>query len=366
MRVLWVSKGLGPGGAERLLVSVAGARAADEVSYEAAYVLPGKQQLVPELAALGVPTHLLAGRRGMGDPRWPLRLRRLARRFDVVHFHSPAVAAVARPLVHTLRPRIATVTTEHNVWSSHALATRVANAMTIGLDDAVLAVSDEVAASMRGPVRRRVQVLVHGVPVARVQASLPARDDARASLGLAAADPVVVTIANLRATKDYPNLLRAAGTVARRVPGVRFLAAGQGPLADELRAEAASLGLGATFTFLGHVEDPLPLLAAADVFVLASRHEGLSIALLEAMTAGLPVVVTTVGAAPSVVTEGREGVLVPSGDPDALADAIVALLADPARRQSMGAAAAARAEAFDIVGAARQLEAVYRRVLSGS
>ena len=217
-----------------------------------------------------------------------------------------------------------------------------------------------------GAVRRRVQVLVHGVPVARVQASLPARDDARASLGLAAADPVVVTIANLRATKDYPNLLRAAGTVARRVPGVRFFAAGQGPLADELRAEAASLGLGATFTFLGHVEDPLPLLAAADVFVLASRHEGLSIALLEAMTAGLPVVVTTVGAAPSVVTEGREGVLVPSGDPDALADAIVALLADPARRQSMGAAAAARAEAFDIVGAARQLEAVYRRVLSGS
>ena len=88
---------------------------------------------------------------------------------------------------------------------------------------------------------------------------------------------------------------------------MRFLAAGQGPLEADVRAAAARLGLDERFRLLGYVEDTPALLGASDVFVLASRVEGLPIALLEAMAMGLPVVATAVGGTPKVVTDGVEG-----------------------------------------------------------
>src|SRR5207302_1361596 len=100
--------------------------------------------------------------------------------------------------------------------------------------------------------------------------------------------------------------------------------------------EVASLGLGDRFRVLGYVDDAAAVLSASDVFVLASQVEGLPIALLEAMAMGLPVVATSVGGTPQVVTQGVEGLLVPSGSPDALAAAIGDLAGDAAGRASMG------------------------------
>jgi len=92
--VLWLTKGLGPGGAERLLVTHAAVADPDRVTYQAAYLLPHKRHLVPELEALGVATHDLASPRDV-DPRWLRRLGRLIDEgdFDVVHAHSPVPAA---------------------------------------------------------------------------------------------------------------------------------------------------------------------------------------------------------------------------------------------------------------------------------
>ncbi|MEQ1788441.1 MAG: glycosyltransferase, partial [Acidimicrobiales bacterium] len=169
VRVLHVVKGLGPGGAERLLVSMAAVADPAAVHHEVAYVLDWKQHLVPELEALGARTHLLAGARGMADPGWPRRLRALARGVDVVHLHSPAVAAVARPAIRTLRGRPVVVSTEHNVWGSHGLLTRVGNALTLPLDAVRWAVSAEVVASAWRPWRAKTEVLVHGIPVGALQ-----------------------------------------------------------------------------------------------------------------------------------------------------------------------------------------------------
>ena len=104
IRVLWVTKGLGPGGTERLLVEHASAGDRDSFEYEAAYLLPWKDHLVPELTKLDVATHCLDVRSEL-DVRWLLRLDHLVRRgrFDVVHLHSPSVAAAARPLVKARR-----------------------------------------------------------------------------------------------------------------------------------------------------------------------------------------------------------------------------------------------------------------------
>src|SRR5687768_938157 len=103
IRVLWLTKGLGPGGAERLLVSFAANADRKRFDLRAAYLLPWKDHLVAELASLGVPAACLDGRREV-DPRWVLRLRKLvcATRIDVVHAHSPLMAALARPTLRAL------------------------------------------------------------------------------------------------------------------------------------------------------------------------------------------------------------------------------------------------------------------------
>jgi glycosyltransferase involved in cell wall biosynthesis len=364
LRVLWVIKGLGPGGAERLLVSVAHAADREAVSYEVAYVLPWKNHLVGSVTEAGVPCHLVGGRRGLADPRWLVRLRRLLRRdFDIVHVHSPAVAAAVRPIVRSMRGRPALVATEHNLWSSFGRVTRATNRASLALDDLHLAVSDEVRDSMSVRARARTRVVVHGVPVDDLRARRSERSTHRRALGVRDDDVVVTTVANMRWTKDYPTLLRAAVAVTAEHPGVTFVAAGQGPLEAEIRAMVTTLGLDERFRILGYVDDTAALLSASDLFVLASLVEGLPIALLEAMAMGLPVVATAVGGTPRAVTDGVEGRLVPAGQPEALATAIGDIVSQPEQRASLGAAAATRARDFDIERAARHLESLYAEIL---
>src|SRR3954447_8019441 len=263
MRVLWLTKGLGPGGAERLLVEQAHAlRDVDGFEFEAAYLLPWKNHLVPELEALGVPTHCL-GVENEADLRWLSRLRSLARRRDyaVVHAHSPLSASLARVMNRTLRPRAAFVYTEHNRWPSYHWATRAANASTFLLNDAVIAVSDDVRASIPAPLRTRVETVVHGIDVAAVRAEAQDRAAVRSEFGIGDDELLAVTIANLRHGKGYPVLLDAAAQLLWAGAPVRFLAVGQGPVGAELRARLEQLGLGDGFRVLGYRADARRILA---------------------------------------------------------------------------------------------------------
>jgi glycosyltransferase involved in cell wall biosynthesis len=113
---------------------------------------------------------------------------------------------------------------------------------------------------------------------------------------------------------------------------------------------------------LGHRPDAVRVMAACDVFVLASLYEGLGVAVMEALALGLPVVATDVGGIPEVVEHGREGLLVPPGRPPALAAALVTLLTDAERRRLMAEAAARRGAALSIDTAVRRTEAVYQRL----
>lgn len=360
MRVLHVIKGLGPGGAERLLVSLAGVRGPD-VEMDVAYVLPGKSHLVADLEAAGAEVSLVGGSRGLADPRWVLRLLRLVRhtRPDVVHLHSPAVAAVARPVLRALRDGPTVVTTEHNVWASFGMATRVLNGLTLPASHAVLAVSEEVRSSVWRTSRERVEVSVQGIPADELGRRRGERTAARAELGVGDGDLLVVTVANLREKKDYPNLLAAAARCVTE-PHLTFAAIGQGPLEAELQRRHRTIGLGERFRFLGYHPDPPRVVAGADVFVLASRHEGLPIALLEAMALAVPPVVTAVGGIPEVVTHEVDGLLVAPGDDAALAAAILRLARHPEQRAALGRAAAQRAREFDVARTQQELERRYR------
>jgi glycosyltransferase involved in cell wall biosynthesis len=281
--------------------------------------------------------------------------------FDLIHIHSPLVAVGARLVVHTLprscRPRI--VVTEHNVWASHAPLTRIADRLTAGRAEIHLAVSEAVQASLPPAIRARTRVVRYGIDTAAIRARA-GRSEARAALGVGDDEIVIGTVANLRATKVYPYLLAAARTVVDRVPTARFVAVGRGPMEAELREQSARLGLGDRFAFLGFRPDAVRVMSAFDIFCLASHHEGLPVALMEALALGLPAVATRVGGVAELVTDGLDAVLVPAGEPTRLADALVALAEDPARRAALAHAATERADALDATAAVREIEAVYR------
>jgi glycosyltransferase involved in cell wall biosynthesis len=361
-RVLWLIRGLGPGGAERLLVAHA-QTAGPDFAYEAAYQVVGKDHLVPELEAAGV----VVQRLGSG-PTWPLELRRLVRdhRIDLVHAHSPAMAAAARVALRLLPGgrRPALVYTEHNRWDAYRLPTRWANAATLAVEDHVLAVSEEARGSMAGPFRRRTEVLHHGVDAVALRAAAGDRAATRAALGLAPDEPVAVQVANFRREKAHEVLVAAAKALRDRGTPVRFLLVGQGQRQQEITDLVAAEGVGDVVTILGFRDDVAAIVAASDLLVLSSDHEGLPVAVMEALTLGVPIVSTRVGGMPEAVTDGVEGLLVPPRDPEALADAVARVAFDADLRSRLGAAARERAAAFDASVATRRIEDVYRAALA--
>jgi glycosyltransferase involved in cell wall biosynthesis len=366
VRVLWLVKGLGPGGTEMLLAAAAAARDSDRFEYSAAYLVPEKTALVATLEAAGVEVTCYRAR-GRGDMRWARRLRRhlTEHPVDIVHAHSPLVAAVARIIARTLprRTRPITVSTEHNIWPAYAVPTRVLNAATYSLDRAHFAVSEEVRRSMPDWWRRRTQTALHGIAVDDVRAHRRQRERMRAELRVAPDECLAVTVANYRRHKDYPTLLAAARLVRNRGLPVRFAAVGQGPLASDVHAEHARSGLDEDFQLLGYRPDALDVLSAADVFVLSSRQEGLPVALMEALALGLPVVATAVGGIPEGVSQGVEGLLVAPGCPEELADAIAQVATDLKLRAQMAEAAARRGEQFDVGDVVRRYEERYRALV---
>lgn len=364
--VLWLVKGLGPGGAERLLVAAAAAHDRDAFDLQVVYLLPWKQHLVPELEALGVRCTCLDVRNER-DVRWAARLRAKLRAepVDIVHSHSPYAAAVGRLVVRSLprASRPALVATEHNPWSTFKPPTRYANAWTAWLDDADLAVSDEARASMSRRQRERTEVLVHGVDVSAIAKLRAERAAVREELGVEPEAVLVGTVANYHPKKDWPNVLRAARLVADRDPSIRFCLVGQGPLEDDVEALHRELHLDGIVTLTGYRPDAVRLMAGCDVFVLGSKWEGLPVALMEASALGLPIVATRVGGIPDSFHDDVDAVLVDPGDPDALADAIERLAGDEALRRRIGDAAQARASDFDVKRAVSRIEAIYRSVV---
>jgi len=153
------------------------------------------------------------------------------------------------------------------------------------------------------------------------------RGRSRAELGLAADDPVAICVGRLSAAKGHPHLLRAVALLAAGMPRLVVLLVGDGEERASLEALARELGVAQHVRFLGFRSDVAGLLAAADVFVLPSNWEGLPVALLEAMAAGLPAVATRVAGTVEVIADGA-GLLVPPQDPSALAAALRSLLTD--------------------------------------
>jgi L-malate glycosyltransferase len=274
---------------------------------------------------------------------WPAAALALASvlremRPDVVHLHDPhAVSAgmLARRLAGP-RPLVGTRRVD---FALRGLLSR----RKYGACDRVIAVSEAIAAVLRrgGIASERVRVVYEGVPDRPAQAG---GQEALRELGIPADVPVVGNVAALTGHKDQATLLAAAARVVARLPEVRFLIVGEGELRGRLEALSRELGLERRCVFAGFRADLDRLIPAFTVFCLSSHMEGLGTSLLDAMAFGVPVVATAAGGIPEAVTDGVTGRLVPPRDPDALAAALVEVLADPARRAAWGRAGRQRFE----------------------
>jgi glycosyltransferase involved in cell wall biosynthesis len=198
-----------------------------------------------------------------------------------------------------------------------------------------------------------------GVPTAELRAAAPPRGAARARLGLDPDAFIVVGLGRLVPIKGFDLLARALPALVAQIPSARVLLVGDGAERARLGAIAASMGVAERLRMTGETTDIASYLAAADVVAVPSRNEGMGRVIVEAMALGLPVVATTVGGIPDVVTDGECGRLVEPEDVDALAAALIELGRDPALRCKLGEAAVRRAEAFSTAVASEKLLAVY-------
>lgn len=218
----------------------------------------------------------------------------------------------------------------------------------------------------RGIEREKTRVVYNGVAAERVTASAKERLQARLSLGIDEDAPVAGMVATLTPQKDWPVLLRAADIVRKSLPEARFLIVGDGPLRGELEEQAALLGLGEAVVFAGQRDAVAPLIGAFDVAALSScDHEGCSNYLLEAMGLSKPIVATDIGGNRELVRHGETGLLVPVGEPQALAEAILKVLSEPQTAARMGAAGHARFEdGFSAPVMAGNYEQLYEELLA--
>lgn len=365
-RCLWLTKGLGLGGVERLLVDMLPLVDSERFEIDVAYVLPWKDHFHQELEDNGARVLCLGSGR-MGDPRWLLRLQRLVRRgdYDLVHSHAPVPATAGR-LLRGWRSEPAFVHTEHNVWSRYHWATRVGNSATFHRNAAAIAVSDSVADSMQPLMSSRSPhpvTIHHGTVITTSERwSSAQRAARRTALGLPADEFLIGMVANFTPKKNHRLMLEA---LAGNGPQGRAHLAlvGLGPLEDELRAATEELEVAERTTFLGSRDDVPRILPLFDLFVLSSQFEGFPISLVEAMATGLPSVATAVGGIPEVLVDGRNGLLVESQDRDGLRAAITKLMDDPDLAALLGANARRTAEQLDLRVAVQQLQGIYESVL---
>ncbi len=361
--------GLNVGGLERVVLRLLGRL--DRARWEPVVVaLDEPGALAPELARLGVPLRVM-GRAPGFDAELVVRLAAVVRREGarLVHTHNTAAhlygslaARLARAGGGALGPRV--VHTKHGRDEPSRRRRVLLNRLASALSDRVVTVSDDAAAVAIEIERVRpakVVTIWNGVDGGEFRPRAAA--SARAALGVPEGGFHVGCVARLAPVKDHRTLLDAFARFRAGRPDAHLTLVGDGPERAALEARAARLELDGAVTFAGERPEVAPLLAAFDVFALSSLSEGISLTLLEAASAGLPIVATRVGGNEEVVLDAETGVLVPAADPAAFAAALAAVAAR-SDRATMGALGRARVERrFSVERMAQAYAKVYAEVL---
>lgn len=304
--------------------------------------------------------------RGEVDPRATLGLCRMISRHapDIVHAHDPHSLTPAALAARLVRPR--PLVLGHRRVDFHIRANRFSLWKYARGADHLIAISRRVEEVLveDGVPSSHITVIHSGIALETPPP--PEGPDLRTRARAPAGAPLVLTIASTEAYKDHPTLIDAAGLLFERRPDVWWAVLGSGGLLETTVARARRRGLADRLRYLGFVEGARGFLPQADLFVLTSRTEGLGTSILDAMAAGIPVVSTAAGGIPEIIDDGRTGLLVPPGDPAALALAIERVLADPALGRRLADTARVGVREFDVQRTVERTEELYGRLLAGA
>lgn len=317
-----------------------------------------------ELRARGIrPVFLGAGK---WDPTVPLRIASLARRKGVRLLHATGVKG-------TLAARIAArLTGARTLLHVHDLndpgAVSALQRLAAQPTDAAVCVSQavrELTVSRYHVRPERVRVIRNGIPLAALRrAGAGARNRVRSELEIEPGRPVLAIIGRLHPVKGHRALLEMLPSIVRSCPRALLLVIGDGPERPACEQLARNLGLSDHVRFLGRRGDVPRLLSGIDLVLMPSQSEGLGLAAIEALAAARPVIAFAAGGLPEVVVDGVNGRLVPPGDGQAFAGAVIETLRDPGRRFSYARGAASSADRFGIETHVQRLVDCYRMTLA--
>jgi glycosyltransferase involved in cell wall biosynthesis len=365
LRILQLVSSMTIGGAEQIVLSLA--ERVDRRRFEThvcSLSVIGQNSLRPEFERLHTPLLALNARR-FYDPAVLRAVYQYARQqqIDVIHTHLTDADVVGRLVGRALK--IPVLSTMHNMPHNYArqrrdrywlerFTARYLATHLVGVSPRIR----ELYIRQWGIPDGRISAIYNSVrmePFLAVPAGVP---DVRSHSG-----PVITNVARLNPQKAQHLLLEAAPFVLHSYPQATFLLVGKGHLEQALRQQAQALGISQNVIFTGVRHDIPDILAQTDIFVLPSRWEGLPLSAIEAMAAARPVLVTDVGGNSELVESGHSGVVIPAADVAALADGLLALLADEAARLALGAAARQRVQLlFSTKRFIEQYEAVYTQM----
>lgn len=365
--VLHIIKSLGRGGAEILLPETLRQHDKEKFQFHYIYFLPWKNQVVQEIQQAGGIVTCLPAKNNL---RIMMKVREIAayvrkHKIQLIHCHLPWAGIVGR-MVGRLTG-VPVVYTEHNKWERYHRVTYHLNKLSFSSQQKVIAVSGEVARSIKTHYRKArpdVEVVLNGVDTEKYSVAQPVDRDIRKELGIAATDTVIGIACVFRAQKRLTIWLEIADALHKKYPATSFVIIGDGVLRPDVDAKMKELGSEKFVHLVGLQTETRPYFKAMDIFMMSSEFEGLPIALLEAMSMGCMPACTAAGGIPEAIQDGENGVLVPVEQPLQLVDKIGACIEQAGQIDRMKKAARETVvKSFSMQKMVGQLESIYNNLL---
>jgi glycosyltransferase involved in cell wall biosynthesis len=374
IRILHLITRLPIGGAERMLLGVL--RNLDSGRFDSIVCcIQDRGELAEEVERLGIPLVALGLMRGGRFDREVIpTLRRLIREKQIALLHAHLYHANLYGRLAAWREGIPAIASVHNTYSDRRKWHRhLANRLLARCSFRVTVGSAEVERDVLGYDHvdpDRLVRLPNCIDLDRVSTSLTVAQ-AKARLGFAATDLVIGAVGRMEEQKGHRYLL-AAFAALRKMPELsvartRLLIVGDGRQRAQTEELAANLGITEVCRFPGSIKDLSEVYRAIDIFVMSSMWEGLSLAMLEAMAAGLPVISTKVGGAHDVLGDNLRGILVPEGDAEALAEALRDLIMDPKKQHHLADSGRNHVRKhYSVAAMTRELAALYEAAVESA
>ena len=319
--------------------------------------------LYARLREAGLPVHPLQVRNDL-DFWAAFQLRQLVQKnnYDLVHFHTARAHALS-PWLYGLK--VKRLVTRRMDYPLRARATT--RFLYLSCVDMIVAISRGVhtALTKGGIPPGKLRLIQSGVDTMRFAPSPTARECLRSRYGIETQIPLVVSVGALVERKGHNLLLTAAHCLKKKGHHLRYLLCGEGPLRTILERQVRVLGMIQDIQFVGFDPNVPALLAAADFFVHVPHYEGLGVAVMEALAAGLPTIASWVGGIPELIEDGKTGILIPPQDAETLSTSLIRLLTNQSLARQLGIAGQKFVRKhFDVQIMAQANEALYLELLA--